>query len=137
METADPRSTPDLASIKTGSHWRQVRYSPHPKKQKLTFDEIKDAAHPMLPHQGQAGAMAIEDSAAIGKLFENFEDKSVEAISTRLDLFEKIRRNRASAMQIISSTGQEQLEKHMALVAKYLPEDQVPRKYTNHTITVF
>lgn len=107
--------------------WKLLFRDPLPIWHRSRLVIIGDAAHPMLPHQGQAGAMAIEDSAALGRLFENFEDKTVEAISKRLDLFEKIRKNRASAMQTISRYGQDQIERCLADASKYIPREKLPR----------
>lgn len=94
----------------------------------MVDNRIIDAAHPMLPHQGQGGAQAIEDSAALGTLFENFGSKDVDSISKRLDVFEQVRKNRASAIQIFSSCGQEQLQRSVRGAAKYVPEDKLPSK---------
>ncbi|KAI9855206.1 MAG: hypothetical protein M1813_000501 [Trichoglossum hirsutum] len=73
---------------------------------KLLF--IGDAAHPMLPHQGQAGAQAIEDACALGLLLEDTEPTSV---NSRLKLFEKVRIGRAGAVQVFSRFGQDQADR--------------------------
>ncbi|KAH0536647.1 hypothetical protein FGG08_006492 [Glutinoglossum americanum] len=69
---------------------------------------IGDAAHPMLPHQGQAGAQAIEDACALGLLFE---DVGPEDVSARLKLYEKVRMGRAGAVQVFSRFGQDQADR--------------------------
>ena len=51
--------------------------------------------------QGQGGGQAIEDGAALGVLFDQVHDKG--AIEDRLQLFGRVRRNRGSALQILSS----------------------------------
>ncbi|KAG8527846.1 uncharacterized protein KY384_006762 [Bacidia gigantensis] len=85
---------------------------------------IGDAAHPMLPHQGQAGAQGIEDGAAIGVLLAGLQaggldgvdgEKGVKVeaveLEQRLQAFEAVRRKRASVMQIFSNAGQDEAEK--------------------------
>ncbi|KAI9691331.1 MAG: hypothetical protein M1820_009752 [Bogoriella megaspora] len=91
-------------------------------KDKLVL--VGDAAHPMLPHQGQAGAQAIEDGAALGALLSKL--KSIDEIQTRLKAFDEIRRNRASAMQIFSNAGQDQAERIEKEAEKYV-EGPVPK----------
>lgn len=58
---------------------------------------LGDAAHPFLPHQGQGGAQAIEDSAALGALFPR--GTSVSEISDRLKLYVESRYERATIIQ--------------------------------------
>ncbi|KAL4804580.1 FAD/NAD(P)-binding domain-containing protein [Aspergillus unguis] len=84
---------------------------------------IGDAAHPMLPHQGQAGAQAIEDAAALGELFTNIEKSpSPEEIRNRLELFDKFRVRRVGAMQILSNVGQDRVHEVRELAKNYMPE---------------
>ncbi|KAL8677477.1 MAG: hypothetical protein Q9186_006093 [Xanthomendoza sp. 1 TL-2023] len=61
---------------------------------------IGDAAHPMLPFGGQGSNQAMEDAAALGHLLTNVTDPA--AIEKRLWLFEKVRKNRATRVQILS-----------------------------------
>ncbi|RHZ63413.1 putative salicylate hydroxylase [Aspergillus thermomutatus] len=84
---------------------------------------IGDAAHPMLPHQGQAGAQAIEDAGALGELFASMPDHPTQdEIRTRLALFEKVRINRASVIQIFSNAGQDEGWKVKERAQQYMPE---------------
>ena len=101
---------------------------------------IGDAAHPMLTckfrisvisglieHfltletvQAQGGGQAIEDGAALGVLLDQlYENHTLEA---RLGLFEQVRRNRASAVQILSNTSPPAPESVYDAAAKYLPD---------------
>lgn len=70
---------------------------------------IGDSAHPMLPYKGQAGTQAIEDAGALGYLLRHLP--SDQDIPERLQLFMKVRYDRASVIQILSSVnpGQEHL----------------------------
>lgn len=62
-----------------------------------------DAAHPMLPHHGQGGAQGIEDGLALGLVMNGVTQPS--QIEERLALYEKVRRNRASSIQVLSNFG--------------------------------
>ncbi|KAK3054076.1 hypothetical protein LTR09_004854 [Extremus antarcticus] len=70
---------------------------------------IGDAAHPMLPHQGQGGGMSIEDAGALGVLLSDVQSR--DAVPARLELFQSMRYSRASAVQIFSNYGQDQAHK--------------------------
>ncbi|KAL2811461.1 putative salicylate hydroxylase [Aspergillus granulosus] len=83
---------------------------------------IGDAAHPMLPHQGQAGAQAIEDAGALSEVFKGRAKPTSKEIESRLALFEQVRLNRASAMQVFSNAGQDESWKIREQAKKYLPE---------------
>lgn len=78
---------------------------------------IGDAAHPMLPHQGQGGAQGIEDGIALGI---SLSGAKAEDIKERLALFEKGRRHRASAIQVMSNAGPDQAERVTREVAEYV-----------------
>ncbi len=54
----------------------------------------------MLPFGGQGSNQAIEDGGALGFLLEGVLE--VADVSNRLLLFEKVRRKRASRVQILS-----------------------------------
>lgn len=59
---------------------------------------LGDAAHPFLPHQGQGGAQAIEDAAALGALFPLGTKTS--DIPNRLKLYFQCRYERCTTIQI-------------------------------------
>lgn len=46
--------------------------------------------------------MAIEDSGALGVVFGNMDDASAHSISERLALFQRVRKGRASVVQLVS-----------------------------------
>ncbi|PQE15106.1 hypothetical protein CJF31_00007186 [Rutstroemia sp. NJR-2017a BVV2] len=56
-----------------------------------------DAAHAFLPHQGQGGAQAVEDGAALGALFPL--GTQVSDIPSRLQLYIQARYDRATMIQ--------------------------------------
>ncbi|TKA50234.1 hypothetical protein B0A53_06334 [Rhodotorula sp. CCFEE 5036] len=61
---------------------------------------IGDAAHAMLPHQGQGGGQAIEDAEALAVVLPTSTPAS--AVPERLQLAEKIRYERATRIQSYS-----------------------------------
>ncbi|KAK6415152.1 hypothetical protein LTR81_011097 [Elasticomyces elasticus] len=58
---------------------------------------VGDAAHPFTPHLAQGGAMAIEDGLSLGTMLPS--DTPLEEIETRMQLYNKARYERASAIQ--------------------------------------
>ncbi|KAK3686127.1 hypothetical protein B0T22DRAFT_467387 [Podospora appendiculata] len=86
---------------------------------------LGDAAHPMLPHQGQGGAQCIEDGIAFGIALCGVS--TPEQIAERLAVFEKARRFRASAIQIMSNAGVDQVDIIHEQVQKYV--EVVPKTH--------
>jgi 2-polyprenyl-6-methoxyphenol hydroxylase-like FAD-dependent oxidoreductase len=58
---------------------------------------LGDAAHPFTPHQGQGAGQAIEDAASLAVVFP--QDAKKDEITARLELYEKIRKQRADRIQ--------------------------------------
>ncbi|RDW82364.1 hypothetical protein BP6252_03476 [Coleophoma cylindrospora] len=91
------------------------------------------------PIQGQAGAQAIEDGAALEKLFANFTNTDAKSIAARLESFENVRRNRASAMQIFSNASQDEAERVREAARQYVPAgDHIPsnpKEYTQYNFS--
>ncbi|KAM3067751.1 hypothetical protein ACMFMG_011487 [Clarireedia jacksonii] len=150
--------------------WKLLFRAPLPTWHKGRLVVIGDAAHPMLPYQGQAGAQAIEDGCVLGLLFSHLPSSqsssktssspptnppfsSLPTASTpqfihstpsidpstleqRLQSFENVRRNRASAMQMFSNAGQDQAEKVIESARPYVAEGvkvpSNPKEYTEH-----
>lgn len=55
----------------------------------------------MLPFSGQGANSAMEDGGALGYLFRDSHDPA--AVEKRLHLFELVRKNRVSRIQILST----------------------------------
>ncbi|KXH51520.1 hypothetical protein CNYM01_07672 [Colletotrichum nymphaeae SA-01] len=61
---------------------------------------IGDAAHPMLPTQGQGASQAIEDAEAIGAIFSDIKEKPTRSqITERLKIVFDCRYDRATLIQ--------------------------------------
>ena len=69
--------------------------------------------------------MAIEDGVALGIALANADPAQVPS---RLKIYEKIRRNRASAMQILSLVSQEEVAQVADQVVPYFEGEPVPSK---------
>ncbi|KAH8193587.1 hypothetical protein TruAng_012246 [Truncatella angustata] len=103
--------------------WPLLYRAPVPRWRKGHMALAGDSAHPMLPHQAQGGAQGIEDGVALGVIFEGANPDDVEE---RLDLYEKVRRGRASVIQILSNVGQDQSHLVREDLKDYLDESQIP-----------
>ncbi|EGO54202.1 hypothetical protein NEUTE1DRAFT_49030 [Neurospora tetrasperma FGSC 2508] len=86
--------------------WPLLYRPPIPTWHKDRLVLVGDAAHPMLPHHGQGGAQAIEDGLVLGLCLGDLSStSSPEELERRLQVYEKIRLNRASAIQVMSNVG--------------------------------
>ncbi|KAI3553089.1 FAD dependent oxidoreductase [Colletotrichum abscissum] len=104
--------------------WPLLYRAPIPRWTKGRMVLIGDAAHPMLPHQGQGGAQGIEDGVALGVCLSNSTSK--DDVIKRLEVFERIRRNRASVVTIFSNAGQEEAEKIKEAASEFIPVERIP-----------
>jgi len=69
----------------------------------------------------------MEDGVAIGILLSG-ATADPEDVAARLVLFESLRRNRCSAMQILSNAGQDEAERVRDAAAKFIPIQDIPSK---------
>lgn len=64
------------------------------------------------PDQGQGGGQAIEDAGALSILLQDLPASTSQTqLTERLQLYQDVRIQRASAMQLLSNAGQEQAER--------------------------
>jgi salicylate hydroxylase len=84
--------------------WKLGERDPMPAWHKSKLVILGDAAHPMLPNQGQGLGMVVEDAAALAVVLRDMPPgPSAEQLEERLSIFEKIRKPRASVAQLLSS----------------------------------
>ncbi|KAH8896393.1 FAD/NAD(P)-binding domain-containing protein [Thozetella sp. PMI_491] len=82
--------------------WKVADRDPLPNYHKDRLIVLGDAAHPMLPTLGNGAGMAIEDAGALGVIMEGVRDGS--EVPGRLRVWDRVRRRRASAVQLLSRT---------------------------------
>jgi len=66
----------------------------------------------------------MEDGLVLGIVL--YGASTPEEIDERLGLYEEIRRNRASAIQILSNVGQDQSHLVRDELLRFIPEDSIP-----------
>ena len=71
-----------------------------------------DAAHPMLPNQSQGAVQAIEDAAALGIIFSK-DYNYTRDVASGLQLYEKIRKPRATRVQDASIRATEDINERI------------------------
>lgn len=107
--------------------WPLQDYLPFSRWTSKNMVLIGDAAHPMLPFGGQAANQALEDAGALGTLLADVTSK--EELQERLELFETIRKPRASAIQILSSVRVGMEEKVQDKLRKYAATESKPTSF--------
>ncbi|KAE8371911.1 hypothetical protein BDV26DRAFT_286391 [Aspergillus bertholletiae] len=85
--------------------WSLASRSPAPTFVRGKLALIGDAAHPMLPHQGQGAAQAFEDAAALGGVMT--ADMTAEQVPQRLELYNKVRYKHAVTVMMMSKIHDE------------------------------
>ncbi|KAI1307855.1 hypothetical protein F5Y03DRAFT_352060 [Xylaria venustula] len=113
--------------------WPLYAQDPYPTWVRGRVVLIGDAAHPMLPFGGQGSNMAIEDGGALGCLLADVGPTQVER---RLALFEQLRINRASRVQVLSSVRVNREKEVEDKVRQYVdsPDDVIPTSMRERTI---
>lgn len=86
--------------------WRLYVHQPYEYWHNGKACILGDAAHPMLPHQGQGACQAIEDAAALGIIFSE-KYSFTNNVEAGLAIYEKIRKDRATRVQQASSRAGE------------------------------
>lgn len=75
----------------------------------------------------------MEDGITLGIVMHGASTPA--EIETRLDIYQQIRRNRASVTQILSNVGQDQVDLIRDELLKYITEDEIPRTFLISTTT--
>ncbi|KAJ5813245.1 hypothetical protein N7447_010268 [Penicillium robsamsonii] len=111
--------------------WSLGTRSPPTKFVKGRLALVGDAAHPTLPHQGQGGAQAFEDCAALGALFP--PETTPDQVSTRLELYNKVRYERALTVMMMSKTHDERRAEMVDELRHYVPNAELPKDMFSFT----
>ncbi|KAI1741288.1 putative salicylate hydroxylase [Xylaria scruposa] len=83
------------------TRWELPFYEPFSHWSRGNTVLIGDAAHPMQPFGAQGANQAIEDAGALGILFQDIHNQT--EVSSRLRVFEEVKRKRTAMIQILSS----------------------------------
>ncbi|KAK4649146.1 uncharacterized protein QC761_116440 [Podospora bellae-mahoneyi] len=124
-EVFSPKLRAVIGKATEVKRWPLLNRRPIPSWHRERLVLVGDAAHPMLPHQGQGGAQGLEDGCVLGIVL--YGASNLADIERRLEIYEKVRRNRASAIQILSSVGMDQGHLVLEDLKPYFPEGQVPK----------
>ncbi|KAJ5212779.1 uncharacterized protein N7498_004425 [Penicillium cinerascens] len=108
----DPRMKTLMLNAEDIKMWRLYRHQPYPYWVKGKVCLLGDAAHPMMPDQSQGSCMAFEDAGALGIVFhKNFREDY--GVSEGLQLYEKLRKTRATRVQEASFRARENLSERI------------------------
>ncbi|PKY04558.1 FAD/NAD(P)-binding domain-containing protein [Aspergillus campestris IBT 28561] len=108
----DPRLRTLLSHSVDIHPWRLFEHLPYARWQWDRTCIMGDAAHPMLPDQSQGACQAIEDAAALGIIFSQ-EYSFSSNISAGLQLYENIRKPRATKVQAASARARKNLSERI------------------------
>ncbi|GAB7356232.1 hypothetical protein MBLNU459_g7051t1 [Dothideomycetes sp. NU459] len=108
----DPRLHKLFAHSEDIKMWRLYVHKPYPYWIKGKVCLLGDAAHPMLPDQSQGACQAMEDAGALGLIFHrNF--RSEYDMATGMELYEALRKPRASEIQAASARARTDLSERI------------------------
>ncbi|KAJ4246084.1 hypothetical protein NW762_013829 [Fusarium torreyae] len=104
--------------------WSLATRDPPTKFYKGRTVLLGDAAHPMLPHQGQGGAQSFEDAAALGILFP--AEMTAGDVPKRLEAYNKLRYPRSVIVMFMSKVNDERRGEMMDDLRKFVPDAVLP-----------
>ncbi|KAJ5715638.1 uncharacterized protein N7483_012819 [Penicillium malachiteum] len=108
----DPRMKKLMLNAEDIKVWRLYRHDPYPYWVKGKVCLLGDAAHPMMPDQSQGSCMAFEDAGAVGLIFnKNFRNDY--GVGEGLELYERLRKPRATQIQEASFRAREDLNERI------------------------
>ncbi|KAK1149697.1 hypothetical protein N8T08_005250 [Aspergillus melleus] len=105
--------------------WSLASRDPAPTFVKGKLALIGDAAHPMLPHQGQGAAQAFEDAAALAGVLT--ADTTPDKLSHRLELYNRLRYSHSVTVMMMSRTNDERRAEMLDELRRYVPNAELPK----------
>ncbi|KAJ7229020.1 salicylate hydroxylase, partial [Mycena pura] len=132
-DTLDPDCVALLKHSFDRMPWRLYVHQPYSHWFRDKACILGDAAHPMMPHQSQGACIAIEDAAALGVIFSdkyNFTNN----IAAGLELYQTIRKPRATRVQIHSVKATENLNERIGFTSLTAPEAELAAEEGKLTI---
>lgn len=123
----DPRLLSVISKATDVKRWPLLYRHPLPTWNKDLLTLAGDAAHPMLPHQGQGGAQGLEDGLALGIILCGAE--TPQDIRERLDIYYSTRHRRTSAIQILSNVGADQTRLVSDELRQFMSEEEIPTDF--------
>ncbi|CAG7921648.1 unnamed protein product [Penicillium olsonii] len=105
--------------------WSLESREPAPTFVKDKLAMIGDAAHPMLPHQGQGAAQAFEDAAALAGVVT--ADTTPDQLSQRLGLYNEARYAHSVTVMMMSRTNDERRGEMMDELRRFVPDAELPK----------
>lgn len=90
--------------------WKLRVHQPLPTWVHGTTALVGDACHPTLPHLNQGAAQAIEDAAVVAIALAKSPDSSPESIQKSLQVYEKLRKERAEACVAMAAANGKEMQ---------------------------
>ncbi|OAA39346.1 Aromatic-ring hydroxylase-like protein [Metarhizium rileyi] len=123
----DPKLLRVISKATDIKQWPLLYRHPLPTWNRGRMTLAGDAAHPMLPLQGQGGAQGLEDGLALGIVLCGA--KTPAEIEERLDIYYTSRHTRTSAIQVLSNVASDETGLVSDELRRYLSEDEIPRDF--------
>ncbi|KAJ7265854.1 salicylate hydroxylase [Mycena haematopus] len=123
-DTLDPDCVALLKHSIERMPWRLYVHQPYDNWFKGKACILGDAAHPMMPHQSQGACQAIEDAAALGIIFSEKYGFTSD-ITKGLELYQTIRKPRATRVQLASAKATENLNERIGFTSLPAPDAEL------------
>ncbi|KAF9450857.1 FAD/NAD(P)-binding domain-containing protein [Macrolepiota fuliginosa MF-IS2] len=138
LKGAYDKLDPDCRALLSNSvermPWRLYVHQPYNHWYKDQTCILGDAVHPMMPHQSQGACQAIEDAAALGIIFSRKYARFTNDINAGLELYQNIRKPRATRVQLASARATENLNERIGFTSLTAPDAELKAKEGKLTV---